>query len=62
MPFMTKDISNKKWKDQDRVIDFRKKNQEIRMLYKRQRNYCGSHLRKTESRYDINLNENKFLK
>ena len=63
MPFMTKDISNEKWKGQDCVIDFwKKKGQEIRMLYKGQRNYCGSRLRKTKSRYYTNLNENKILK
>ena len=40
----------------------KKKGQEIRMLYKGQRNYCGSRLRKTKSRYYTNLNENKILK
>ena len=40
----------------------KKKGQEIRMLYKGQRNYCGSRLRKTKSRYYTNRNENKILK
>ena len=61
MPFMTKDFPKeiiKKSRLRNRFL--KNKSLENRMLYKQQRNYCVSLLKKTKSRY-ANLKERKIL-
>ena len=62
MPFMTKDFPKeiiKKSRLRNRFL--KNKSLENRMLYKQQRNYCVSLLKKTKIRYYANLKEKKIL-
>ena len=62
MPFMTKDFPKeiiKKSRLRNRFL--KNKSLENRMLYKQQRNYCVSLLKKTKIRHYANLKEKKIL-
>ena len=60
MPFVTKDLSKAIMKRSKLRNNYLKKKTDTnRMLYKKQRNYCVSHLRKSKTSFYANLDEKK---